>query len=162
MTAPKPTGWVTGILVGGFVAGVLDIVYAIVALGRRGSSPLRVLQAVASGLLGAEAFEGGVPAGVLGLVCHFVIAFGAAAVYYLAARRLALLRERPLLAGAVFGILVYLFMNFVVIPLSAAPFKLSYPPRVLLQGFVSHALLVGIPIALAVRRFAFRDAGAGS
>lgn len=156
MTAPKPTGWVTGVLVGGFAAGVLDIVYAFVDAGRRGSSPLRVLQAVASGLLGKEAFEGGVPAGVLGLVCHFVIAFGAAAVYYLAARRLALLRERPLLAGAVFGVLVYLFMNFVVIPLSAAPFKLSYPPRVLLQGFVSHALLVGIPIALAIRRFAVR------
>jgi hypothetical protein len=153
----KSAGAVTAILAGGFAAGVLDIVYAFVALGaRRGLSPLRVLQSVASGLLGKEAFEGGVPAGVLGLVCQFVIAIGAAAVYYLAARRLALLRERPLLAGALFGILVYLFMNFVVIPLSAAPFKLSYPPSVLVEGFVSHALLVGIPIALAIRRFAFR------
>ena len=160
MAALRSAGGVTGVLVGGFAAGVLDIVYAFVDAGRRGSSPLRVLQAVASGLLGAEAFEGGVPAGVLGLVCHFTIAFGAAAVYYLAARRLALLREQPLLAGAIFGILVYLFMNFVVIPLSAAPFKLSYPPRVLLQGFVWHALLVGIPIALAVRRYSFRGAQA--
>ena len=155
MAALRPAGGVTGILVGGFAAGVLDIVYAFVDAGRRGSSPLRVLQAVASGLLGAEAFEGGVPAGVLGLVCHFVIAFGAAAVYYLAAaaspsgaapapRRRRLRSPRLSLRE--------LHRH----PLSAAPLQLSYPPRVLLQGFVSHALLVGIPIALAIRRFSFR------
>ena len=57
------------------------------------------------------------------------------------------------MCGALFGVLVYLFMNFVVIPLSAFPFKLSYPPLWLLEGFVSHAVFVGIPIALSVRKF---------
>ena len=59
--------------------------------------------------------------------------------------------------GTIFGICVYLVMNFVVLPLSAVPFKLSYPPATLFQGFVSHAILVGIPIALAVRWADRRD-----
>jgi hypothetical protein len=72
-------------------------------------------------------------------------------VYYLVSRHVRLLRGKVLVPGIVFGVLVYLFMNFVVLPLSAVPFKLSYPPGVLAIGFLSHALLVGLPIALAVR-----------
>ena len=45
-------------------------------------------------------------------------------------------------------------MNFVVLPLSAFPFKLTYTAMQLLEGFAVHALFVGLPIALAVRRFA--------
>lgn len=141
---------------GGLVAGVLDLNYAFVLSGSRGTSPLRLLQSVASGFLGSSAFEAGVPAGLLGLACHFTVAFGAATVYYLAARRLPVLTERPILSGTVFGILAFLFMNFVVIPLSAFPIELKYPPMVFVRGFLSHTLLVGIPIALAVRHFSYR------
>lgn len=149
-----------GIVVGGLVAGVLDLDYAFLWSGLRGTSPQRLLQSVSSGLLGSSAFERGVPSALLGLVCHFVVAFGATTVYFLAARRIAFLTEHPVVAGMIFGILVYLFMNFVVIPLSAFPIALKFPPLVLLRGFVSHAFLVGLPIALAVRRFSFRQARA--
>jgi hypothetical protein len=44
-------------------------------------------------------------------------------------------------------------MNFVVVPLSAVPFAIAYTPAKLAQGFLSHAVLVGLPIALAVRRW---------
>lgn len=145
-----------GVLVGGLVVGVLDLNYAFILSGSRGTSPLRLLQSVASGLLGSSAFDRGVPAGILGLACHFTIAFGAATVYYLAARRLPVLTERPYLSGTIFGILAFLFMNFVVIPLSAFPIKLKFPPMVFVRGFLSHTFLVGIPIALAVRHFSFR------
>jgi hypothetical protein len=149
-----------GIVVGGLVAGVLDLDYAFLWSGLRGTSPQRLLQSVSSGLLGSSAFEGGVPSALLGLVCHFLVAFGATTVYFLAARRIAFLTEHPIAAGTIFGILVYLFMNFVVIPLSAFPIALKFPPLVLLRGFASHAFLVGIPIALAIRNFSFREAGA--
>jgi hypothetical protein len=149
---------VIGVLLGGLVAGLLDITYAFIILGQRGRSPLWVLQSVASGLLGSDAFIDGAWAGVLGLLCHFVVALGAAAVYLFAARHLAVLREHPVWSGAAFGVLVYLFMNFVVIPFSAYPLKVSYPPRVLIRGFLSHALLVGLPIALSVGRLSFRRA----
>jgi hypothetical protein len=37
--------------------------------------------------------------------------------------------------------------------MSAFPYELSYPAARLIEGLVSHALLVGVPIALAIRRF---------
>ncbi len=142
-----------GVLAGGGIAATLDIVYAIVRNGQHGRTPLWVLQSVASGWLGADAFTSGVPGGLVGLASHYGILFAAAAVYLAASRSVPILRTRAVLSGAVFGVLVYLFMNFVVLPLSAFPYTLSYGVPRLLEGFVSHALLVGIPIALAIRRY---------
>ena len=68
-----------------------------------------------------------------------------------ASLRVPRLRSQAMACGTVYGILVYLVMNFVVLPLSAFPFHLSYPLPRLLEGFISHAFFVGIPIALAAR-----------
>ncbi len=154
--------YLLGALVGGLAAGILDIVYAFVLSALGGGSPLGVLKSVASGLLGAEAFKGGIPTAALGLALHLGITVTAAGIYLFAARQAVFVREHYLLCGSIFGVLVYLAMNFVVLPLSAVPFHLTYPPQALLQGFVSHALLVGIPIALCVRRFSFYPAQASS
>jgi hypothetical protein len=142
------------ILLGGFLAGTFDILYAIARLF--GRSAQWVLQSVASGWQGAAAFEGGAGSAALGLASHYSIAVAAAGVYYLASRRIPFLTTHAVIAGAIFGPLVYLFMNFVVLPLSAFPFKLSYPLPTLLEGFTSHAIFVGIPIALAIRLSASR------
>ena len=144
---------VIAVLVGGGIAAALDILYAFVASAQYGRTPLWVLQSVASGWLGREAFNSGLAGGVIGLASHFSILFVAAAIYLMTSMRFPVLRSQAVACGALFGALVYLFMNFVVIPLSAFPFKLSYPPLRLLEGFASHALFVGIPIALSVRRF---------
>ena len=93
------------------------------------------------------------PAAVLGLLSHYGILFVAAALYLAASRRFPLLRHRAVICGLVFGVGVYLFMNFVVVPLSAVPFEFSYTPSKLAQGFLSHSVLVGLPIALAIRRY---------
>ena len=146
---------VLGVLAGGLIAGVLDIVYAFILAGTRGGNPVRVLQSVASGVLGAEAFKGGMGTAALGLLLHLGIVVAAAAVYYALARRSALVRRHCLLFGFAFGVGVYLVMNFAILPLSAVPFKIAYSPMSLLQGFVSHGLLVGIPIALCLRRLSF-------
>ena len=143
----------TGVLVGGCAAGALDIVYAMILTGQRARPPLRAVQSVASGLLGKAAYDMGAASVLLGFACHFTIALGAAFVYFGASRRLALLRERPLVAGSLFGMCVFLFMHFVVVPLSAAPFTMGHTPTVFAQGFLSHAVLIGIPIAAALRRF---------
>ena len=154
--------YLLGALVGGLAAGILDIIYAIVLSRVAGRSALGVLKSVASGLLGAEAFKGGIPTAVLGLALHLGITVVAAGIYLYAARQSVFMREHYLLCGSIFGVLVYLTMNFVVLPLSAVPFHLTYPPQALVQGFVSHAVLVGIPIALCVRRFSFYPAQASS
>lgn len=137
------------ILWAGLVAGALDITAAFVMSAVRGrNDPVRVLQSVASGVLGADSFEGGLPAAALGLVAHFVIAFGAAAVYVAASRKLRFLAEHPVTCGLLYGAAVYAFMNSVVVPLSAAPFRIPYN----LVGLTIHLLCVGLPIGLITAR----------
>lgn len=145
---------VFAILVGGAIAGALDITYAIVFSGFRGVSALRVLQSVASGLLGPAAYDGGLPVAILGLCLHFFIAFSAAAIFYIASRRLPLLVRQAVVAGILYGVVVYAVMNLVVIPLSAYVRKGGFPPPplVLITGLLVHMFFIGLPIALATRR----------
>jgi len=84
-------------------------------------SPIQVLQYIASGALGSDAFKGGLATAALGAALHFFIAFVVAAVYYAASRKLAALCRDPTIWGLAFGAAVYLFMNFLVLPLSAVP-----------------------------------------
>ena len=152
--APDRSQAYKAVLWGGLLAGVFDITYACVSQALRGRGPVWTLQSVASGWLGANAFRGGLGAAALGLVSHFLIAFVAAAVYYAASRKLRFLVRHAVVCGLLYGILVFLFMSYGVVSLSAAPFRFPFTFAVLLRGFISHALLVGLPIALAVRRYA--------
>jgi len=147
------------IVAGGLVAGVLDALDAVIAFKLvLGIDPMPIYQFVASGAFGPSAFSGGLATALLGLVIHFVIAFSAAAVFTLASVRWRALIARPAVTGAAFGILVYLVMNHVVIPLSKIPASAFSLPLVL-NGVIGHALLVGLPIAVAARR-AFDNANA--
>jgi hypothetical protein len=141
------------ILWGGLTAGVLDLTAACVNNGLKGRTPIRVMQSISSGLLGADAFTGGMETAVLGLLLHFLIATVAASVYYAASRKLKFLAQKPIVCGLFYGIVVYGFMNMVVLPLSAVPFNISYTPAVLVNGLIIHMLFVGLPIALCVRRY---------
>ena len=138
---------------GGLIAGTLDICAAFLyAWLRGGVSPIRVLHAVASGLLGAAAFQGGGKTAVLGLALHFLIATIWTAVFYFASRRLLFLIERPVTFGLLYGVAVYLFMNFVVLPLSNVAGRPS-PISARLINMLIIMFCVGLPIALIVRRF---------
>jgi len=142
------------ILLGGLIAGAFDISYAcLYSYIVRGTGAIRILQSVASGVLGAKAFAGGLKTAVLGLALHFLIALTAAAVYYLASRRLPFLITQAIISGVTYGIGIYLFMNFAVLPLSAIPFKMSYPLASLIGGLLIHMFGIGLPIALVVRRY---------
>jgi hypothetical protein len=134
------------------IAGTLDIVYAIAFHGlRSGVAAIRILQSVASGLLGAPAYRGGVPTALLGLALHFAIMFVIAVLFVAASRRLAPLRQQAVLAGAAYGLAVYAVMNYVVLPLSAFPQRAGPATLVLALGLLVHVVLVGIPIALCAK-----------
>ncbi len=149
--ALRAIGW------GGLIGGILDISDALVFYGLRGVPPERLLQGIARGLLGARAIQGGWATAVLGLALHFFIAFAAAAVYYAASRRLRMLRKRPVSSGLLYGIAVFLFMNMVVVPLSAihrsptAMFALNVASA---NAVLALMVFIGLPIALAVNRYA--------
>jgi uncharacterized membrane protein YagU involved in acid resistance len=138
------------ILLATLVVGALDITEVIVFYGLNGVAPTRILQSVATGVLGKAAFEGGISTALLGLALHYFIAFVVVCVYFFASTRIAALRESPILMGTIYGLLVYLVMNFVVLPLSA-----SGPPRfttaAVLNQLFAHVFCVGIPTGLIAR-----------
>src|SRR5258708_5225392 len=108
----------TAILIGGGIAGLCDITYAVVfSWISRSIAPIRILQSVASGLLGKAAFDGGWSAALLGLFLHFFIAVTAAALFYLAARKMTVLVRYAAASGVLYGFLIFWFMRFVVMPL---------------------------------------------
>ena len=140
------------ILWGGLLCGVLDITAALVVYGYMGAKPLRLLQGIAGGLLGPRTYSGGTATALLGLLCHFVIAFSAAAVFVTASRLAPFLVRHAVLSGVLYGIAVYFFMNRVVVPLSAAA-KFPFSLKMMVIGVVIHIFCVGLPIAMAARRF---------
>ena len=145
--APRPF---PAIVVGGLIVGVLDLVYAVLVYSP--NKPILVPQAIASGVFGMQSYAGGALTAALGVLFHFVIALGAAAVYYLVSRKLEILVKRAVPLGLVYGALVYFFMHLVVVPLSAA--STGHAPLIYQAAeFVEHCLLVGLPIALSVRHF---------
>jgi uncharacterized membrane protein YagU involved in acid resistance len=154
LASAKPALTVSkAILWGGLVAGALDATDGVVAFGLQGLNPIQVLQYIASGVLGKAAFSGGLAAAGLGTLLHFFIAFTVAAAYILASQKILALKARPVTFGLTFGVLVYLVMNFIVLPKSAvapSPFSLA----MFLNGIIGHALFVGLPIALFSRRTA--------
>jgi hypothetical protein len=136
----------------GLIAGAMDITAAFIYAGTRGASPGRVLQGVASGLLGPASFQGGAATMALGLMIHFFIAFSATTVFYLASRRLAFMTDRAVLTGVFYGVAVYLIMYWGVVPLYAVrrgPF--SWTSTII--AIITHIFCVGLPISLGIKRF---------
>jgi uncharacterized membrane protein YagU involved in acid resistance len=133
------------------VAGALDATDGVVFFGLHGLNPIQVLQYIASGLLGAKSFSGGLATAGLGVLVHFAIAFVVAAIYVLATRRIMAARSQWVTFGLVYGAAVWAVMNLVVLPLSAvAPSQISTAAA--LNGVIGHALFVGLPIAYFAKK----------
>ena len=139
------------LLWGGLISGSIDLLAACAFAATRSLTPRRVLQAIASALIGPKAFESGVRTAALGFGLHFLIAFSATAAYILASRSLPMLAEHPLVSGLLYGAAVHFFMTFVVFPLSSLkrPFSMTF----FLGQLVIHMLCVGLPISLVVKHF---------
>ena len=147
------------ILWGWLLCGILDITSAIVISIANKGSPIRMLQGIAGAVLGPVTFEGGFATAALGLVMHFGIAFTATVIFYWLSRRIPAMVEWAVPSGLLFGIAWLLVMYRGVIPLTIAlrtlylaNVKRSLPALWPLPLLV-HMTCVGLPIALAVRRF---------
>jgi hypothetical protein len=143
----------TAIAVGGGIAGLLDILGAFAVYWP--APPAAILRSIAAGIMGSAAARTGGPGlAALGFGLHFLVALGAAAVFVAACRIVPGLARRPFVTGPLYGLLVFLMMNYVVIPLSAIG---RYPgpwSATTSQVIAVHLVGVGLPIALAARRWA--------
>ncbi len=147
-------GIIKSAILGGLVAGFLDGADAVIfseAVLR--FPPYRLFQYIASGLLGRSAFRGGWYSVVAGVCIHFSIAIVAAGIFSAAGTKFRTLTRRPIISGIAFGLAVYAFMHYIVLPLSALP-KRTIPVthREIANLLLSHIFFVGVPIALMAKR----------
>ncbi|HET9800104.1 MAG TPA: hypothetical protein VFP82_00320 [Chthoniobacterales bacterium] len=139
------------ILTAWLVVGVLDISSAIVIWYQRGTGLRRGLQGIAAGILGPKSLEGGIATAFLGLAIHFFIAFVVVSIFYLASRKTGFLLKQPLVSGALYGILVYLFMYWVVLPTVFPKFRHRIGNDAL--AIAIHISLIGLPTAFIISRY---------
>lgn len=131
------------------ISGVLDAIAAIIVYKLfYNYSPLQIYQFVASGMLGPDAYTGGLPVALLGLAFHFFIAFGASYAFYLLYPRIPALAKHKIIAGLLYGFAIWAVMNLVVIPMSKIP-PASFD-TVAVLAIVWHMIVVGLPISLIV------------
>jgi uncharacterized membrane protein YagU involved in acid resistance len=146
--AYRAIGWA------GLLAGSLDITAAFVEAGLEGRSPVSLLHGIAGGLLGMSSFRGGLATAALGAFFHFLIATTAAAVFYLASRKLKFLVKHAIPSGLLYGVAVYTFMYYIVLPISAYHTKIALPTMTrLIRDVAVHMFMVGLPISLVVRKY---------
>jgi len=140
------------IAIGGLSAGLIDLAQALVLFGAR------VPFGIAAGLIGRQAAHGGgISIYALGVFLHFFIAVSAAAVYYVASRKLEFLKKHWFICGLFYGAAVDQVMTLIVLPLSALHARGPYKLHDLLLGIGVHMITVGLPISFSVWRFG-RDA----
>lgn len=149
------------IVYGGLAIGILDFLDASIFFPLYyGISFTDVWHGPAAGMIGREASRaGGWNTAILGIFIHFAVAFCIATAYFLASRYLVRV-VRPVIVGLLYGAVVNLVMQNIVIPLSAIGFRgTPEPPGSVVNSFVGHALLVGLPVALIAAWSAKKNTG---
>lgn len=154
ISEPEPRRALRYVLAGGLLAGTLDLIYICTLWSFKGVGPTRILQSVASGWIGREAaIAGGAGTALLGFASHFGIAIAMACTYFLVSRRWDVLVRNPWRYGALYGALLYVVMNHIVVPLSAAgDARTGAFGWMDASHLTAHMLLIGIPCALAARK----------
>lgn len=142
------------ILLAGLLAGLLDIIAACVNayINNSNVTPDRVLRYIASGVYGPEAFKGGTEMIIMGLLFHFVIATGFAALFVLLAQRFRFLTRHFVISGLIYGVIVWVIMNQVVVPLSEVK-RGPFNWRRAIEAALILMFMIGLPIAWITKRY---------
>lgn len=139
----------------GLVAGTLDISENIIFNAFRHITPYQIFQYIASGLIDGRSFTMGGASVALGVAIHYAIAMTWTAVFYLLSRRLKILTRQATICGIVYGGVVYIIMNFVVLPMTRVPHAraaMTVASRV--SGVLALLFCIGLAIALMMKKFA--------
>lgn len=154
---------VNAVLLGGFIAGFLDIAYAIIVFGIRSQvSAMRIGQGIASHVMGLASFDGGWGTAIVGFLLHFAIAMVMALGFYLVCKRVPTVARHVIAFFPVYGLLLFMIMTYVVAPLTDPKHRgfPEFPPAVdfsLYSAIFAHLILVALPIAIFTKR-ALKDA----
>ena len=141
-------------LIGGFIAGLLHLVVQQgIVFGLILKTPIvSALQFAASGIMGEAAFAGGLATALFGLVLDFIMITIMAGVFVFSVDRIPLLRRNVIVGSILYGFGIFIVMNFIVLPLSAAPALPAPPLWLLIELVLQHNLLIGLPLGILVQR----------
>jgi hypothetical protein len=151
----RPTHRVWTVVWIGLVAGTMDIGENLIFNQMRAVTPKMVFQYIASGLIGTRAIAMGGESVALGVAIHYAIAMTWTVLFYLVSRKLAILTRQAAICGIVYGGVVYVIMNFVVLPLTAIPHStqaMTLASRI--NGVLALLFCMGLAVSLLVRKFA--------
>jgi hypothetical protein len=132
------------------IVGVLDFCVVRVYWDSAGISFMRIGQSVARGWYGDASYSGGIATALIGTATHFAIMFVMMLAYLLAAQRIHFMRRHMMVSAIAYGLLTFVAMNFVVMPLSRAAHPMKYDGWFLTSIGV-HVLLVGFGAMYADR-----------
>jgi len=141
-------------VIGGLIIGLLHLVIQVgVVYDLLLKSPfIGSLQYVTSGVMGDTAFAGGLATALLGLIIEFMMTIIIAGIFIFSADRIPLLRRQVIIGSLLYGFGVFIVMNFIVQPLSAAPALPAPPLWLLIEIVLEHILLIGLPLGILVQR----------
>ena len=154
-----PRAFAKAVLLVTLIAGTLDIIAAhLHGWAASGNFSRTMLKAIAGGALGRErALRGGVGTMALGLFFHFFISFAFTLLFFLLFPRVALLQKSRIAVGVVYAMFTWVVMTYLVLPLSALPWR---PPdfanKHLYIGWVVLTVVFALPIVFGAARF-YRD-----
>ncbi len=138
----------------GFFAGMLDITaallhYYIVTQ----KNPLRVFQYISSSIYGPSAYSGNFNMILAGVIIHFFIAYFFTTIFFLVYPHLKLNRLSPFLVAIIYGILIWLTMNMLVLPLTKVALPKNFEARQVMIGILILICAIGLPVSLAAKKF---------
>jgi uncharacterized membrane protein YagU involved in acid resistance len=138
-------------LLGGAAAGFLDEMSAFASILPHGGSVERITQYQASGLIGMSAFSGGIATAALGVAVHFSLTTLMAVIFIVLSNRYPRLRTHVWTSGIVYGIIIFIVMNYVAVPLSGAPHWKPPTGWGVVGALLPSCFYVGVPIASIAR-----------
>ena len=149
-----PSSFPGVVLLAGFITGTLDILSASVyfTIATHGQPLSKLFAYISSGVFGKEAFNGNPAMTLWGLLFHYGIALTWSFVFLSIYPKIPDLRRYPVATGLVYGLIVWSFMQFIVLPLSRVP----HGPLHLVPALLNIAILmvmIGLPLSFIGRRY---------
>jgi hypothetical protein len=151
--SPRPKGLLITILLTGLLVGTLDAAAAVIQfIIPTWRNPVRIFEFIASGVFGTNAFSGGPVMAVIGLLFHYFIATAWTSLFFTVYPRIPWLAKNKVTGGLVYGVLIWLMMNLVILPLSNVP---HFPVRMTNAGIGMLILMfaVGLPVSFRAHKY---------
>lgn len=132
------------------LAGTCDITSAFII--NYHTSPLVIFRYIASAVFGKAAFTGGSQMIWWGVLFHYVIAIAFSVCLFMLYPHIKKLLPNKYMIALIYGIVIWLFMNFLVLPLTNVP-KQHFKTYGVITGILALIICIGLVVSLAADNY---------